>query len=171
MSAPPIPFEWTGSDFKPVGRFAKDCDRHFVVGERYILVVQEERSMTSHRHEFAWLREAWLNLPESLADQYPTAEHLRKKALVHTGYYTREDIVVPTRAEALRTAALLRRREEYAVVVVDGNVVSILTPKSQSLRAMGKQEFQESKDKIMGWVSSLVGVSPEELQRNSGKAA
>lgn len=72
---------------EPAPGFKKRCDATFTIGARYVLAPREERSSASHRHEFAWLREAWMNLPEHLAEQFPTETHLRKRALIEAGYY------------------------------------------------------------------------------------
>lgn len=161
----PIPFRWDGESMVPLPRFGKECDQRFVIGEVYRLGEIEERSLASHNHEFAWLKEAWLNLPEHLAELYPTPEHLRKRALIDAGYYHETIVDAGTNAAALRVAAAFRAREEFAVVVVRGPLVAIREAKSQSRRAMKKQEFQESKTAIMDVVAGLLGVSPEDLTR------
>lgn len=66
----PIVFDWNGEAMVP--RHPKRADREFVVGQCYSLIQQEERSSSSHRHEFAWLHEAWQSLPEHLTDRFPT---------------------------------------------------------------------------------------------------
>jgi hypothetical protein len=166
MNAPPIYARWEGDVWRPLPRFAKLADQHFVIGEDYPLVVEEERSEVTHRHEFAWLREAWRNLPEHLADEYPTAEHLRKRALIATGYCTVTDHVCASRAEAQRTAAFARAElDDYAVVIIRDNVVRVARAKSQSRRAMKAPEFQASKTAILEWVAGLLQVSSEQLQK------
>jgi hypothetical protein len=42
---------------------------------------------------------------------------------------------------------------------------------SQSYRAMGKKDFQESKDKVLAILADLIDVSPEVLGQNVGRAA
>ncbi|HZH10599.1 MAG TPA: hypothetical protein VEZ24_09525 [Microvirga sp.] len=61
--------------------------------------------------------------------------------------------------------------DEYSVVVVRGPIVVVRKPKSQSRRAMGKEEFQQSKQAVLEIVSNMIGVQPEALTRNVGKAA
>ena len=55
----------------------------------------------------------------------------------------------------------------YAIGQVRGPVVTIWTPESQSVRAMGGKRFQESKTAIMEWIAGKLGVSPEQLRRNA----
>lgn len=175
MSAPPLTFQWDGEAMRPVGRYAKEADRHFVIGQTYRLEEATERSEISHRHEFAWLREAYANLPENVALHFDNEDQLRKFALIQTGWCEREEHVYPTKAEALRQAATIRRHKtEYCLVVVRDAIVTVLTARSQRTRgagAMNKQDFNASKQAILEYVSGLIGVSPEGLTRNAGRAA
>ncbi len=50
-------------------------------------------------------------------------------------------------------------------MVVSGATITEYRAKSQSLRAMGKQEFQASKDAVLGYISDLIGVKPSELEQ------
>jgi len=145
----------------------KAADRDFVVGQVYRLAIEEERSDASHRHEFAEIRSIWENLPEKWAEHFPTAEHLRKRALIETGWHTEQLIDVGTNAGALRVASYVRGAEEFAHVVVRGGYVVIRRPKSQSRRAMPRDEFQASKTAILEWCSALIGVTPEEVRKSA----
>lgn len=167
MTAPPIPMQWTSEGMVPLRQFRRTADQHYVIGEIYAMVEENERSEVSHRHEFAWLKEAWLNLPEAMADEFPTQEHLRKRALVIAGFYTEQIIDAGTRAAALRVAVGIRARpgEEFSVVSISGSMVVIRAPKSQSRRAMKGPEFQASKIAIMEVIAEMIGVAPTDLQR------
>lgn len=166
---PPVEFTWDGEAMIP--RRPRIADRYYIVGEDYSLVIHEDRSTSTHNHEFAWLHEAWTNLPESLADLYPTAEHLRKRALIEAGYYDEQVVDVGSRAAALRVAAAIRSREEFSLVITRGPIVVIRTAKSQSRRAMNKAEFQDSKTKIMDIIAAMIGTPADALARNAGRAA
>lgn len=171
MSAPPIPCRWEGDCFRPLPGFARTADRHYVVGEVSPLAPVLERSEVSHRQEFAWLREAWQSLPEHLSDEYPTAEHLRKRMLIKTGWCTTTDYICATRAETLRWADYLRRElDEYAVVIVRDGIVRVHRARSQSRTAMNKEDFQASKTAILEAVSDLLGVAPATLERQRESA-
>ncbi len=164
MPAPPLPFQWDGDTMVP--RWPRKADEHYVIGQDYMLAPLEERSEASHRHEFAFVRDAWSTLPESLADEYPSAEFLRKRALIATGYCTVTDYVCGSNAEALRWATNLRREvDEYAVVIVQKTVVRVLRAKSQSRRAMQPDEFQASKTAILDHIAGLLDVPPDQLRR------
>lgn len=168
----PLPFRWDGDAFHPAAqRFAVAADRLFVVGEIYPLVVQEARSQASHSHYFAALHDAWQNLPEAMAERFPTPEHLRKHCLIKAGYANQREFACSSRAEALRLAAFLRPVNEFAIVTVREAVVIEWTAQSQSLRAMGKAAFQDSKQKVLDIVASYIGITADTLSSNAGKAA
>lgn len=159
MADAPLTYVWSNGALYPLRRFTAEAARRFTAGAVYMMEEVQGRSRISHDHEFAWLNDAWLSLPESLADQYPTAEHLRKRALVAAGYYHETIVDAGTNAAALRVAAYMRNKDEFAVVVVRGPLAVERTPKSQSLRAMGKADFQASKTAIMEVVAELLGTS------------
>lgn len=165
MTAPPIPFIWKDGAFHPLGRARNLAGAHYGDGEVVLLAPVEERSDASHRHEFAWLREAWLTLPENLAEQFPTADHLRKRALILAGFYNETIVDAGTNAAALRVASVMRADDGFAHVVVRGPLVVRRTAKSQSRRSMDKVEFQASKTGVMAVVAEMLGVPAEALER------
>lgn len=167
----PITFEWSGEAMVPHKRYMAQCERHFEVGQTYPLIVHEERSGASHKQYFAAVHDAWLNLPDDIALSFPSSEHLRKWALVKAGYATERVIACSSKEEARKVAAFIRPIDEYAVVIVREASIKIYTAMSQSHRAMGKKPFQDSKEKVLGIVSNLIGVKPAELTGQVGKAA
>ena len=168
--APPIPVQWTGEAFVPIGRGSRDADRYFVIGERYQLVEEKQRSAASHRHYFASVNEAWSSLPEEIAGRFPSAEHLRKFALIMTGYRDERTLVASSRAEAQRLASFVRPMDDYAVVTVEGSLVSVLTAKTQNMRAMDKATFQASKDAVLDYIAEMIGVEPGALAKQAEAA-
>lgn len=161
----PIAFQWDGETMRPLHQ--RLADKEYVVGECYTLAPFEQRSIATHNHEFAWLHEAWLNLPERYHGEMfaLSSEHLRKYALIRAGYCDCASQPCATKAEALRTAAFIRPMDEFSIVEVVGNVVNRYTAKSQSRRAMGAKVFQESKTAIMEVISNMIGVEPEQLSK------
>lgn len=160
-TAPPLAFQWDGEAMKPLN--GRRADAFYTVGERYIMAHVCQRSDATHKHEFAWLREAWMTLPDHLAERFPSAEHLRKWALIRAGYSDSHTITCASKAEALRVAAFIRPIDEFAVVIASGATVTRYTAKSQSRRAMGAKEFQDSKTAIIEVVAKLLGVEPGAL--------
>jgi hypothetical protein len=168
----PILCGWDGEAFFPASPFwAKAADKQFVVGEIYPIEVHQERSAKSHRHYFAAVAEAHANLPEYYLERFSSPEALRKFALIKAGYRDERSIVCASKAEAQRLAAFIRPMDDFCIVTVSEAVVVAYTAKSQSLRAMGKKDFQASKTAVLDIVSQLVGVTATELQVNAGQAA
>lgn len=171
-SIPPLLFRWLGDGFEPAGpAWAKRADQQFVVGETYRLEFREERSYQSHRHFFAAIHDAWQNLPEQWAQMFVSPDHLRRYALIRTGYADQELMACDSAADAERFRAYIASRDDFAIVTVHDAVVSVLTAKSQSVKAMNKAEFQESKQAVLDYVASLIGTSADTLQQNAGEAA
>ena len=164
-----IIWQWTDDGvMKPQSRFDKLCDEIFVVGELYRMATVGERSLRSHNHYFACLGDAWDNLPEPLKPRFPSVDHLRKFALIHTGYCDERHMVCADADNALRLAAFLRPLDEFAVVDVRGDVITVYTAKSQSYQAMKEpKEFQKSKQDVLEFISAMIGVTVEELKRNA----
>jgi hypothetical protein len=173
---PPVSLKYEGNGvFKALSPFhAKRCDQWYELGTVYDMEPVEPRSMKSHRHEFAWLREAYLNLPEIIADNFIDEEYLRKFALIQVGYCHTRQYVLDSKKDAAMFAAALRDDNLYDVVSVSGPIVTRYTARSQATRGKDKMtatEFQDSKTKIIGYIAGMVGVTPEELVKNAGKEA
>jgi hypothetical protein len=169
----PFPFVWTDEGcMRPPGNYwPVQADKRFVVGMQYRLVEFHDRSETSHRHYFAALHDAWQSLSDEQVERFPTSEHLRKWALIKAGYADERSIVGASKAEAQRIAAFVKPMDDYAVVTAKDAVVTVYTAKSQSMKAMGKRDFEESKQAVLGIVSEMIGVKPDELRRQAGQAA
>ena len=167
----PILYQWTGEVMQPTARMQARCDAEFVVGQLYRLEQVHDRSANSHRHYFAELHEGWRNLPEREAERFPSSEHLRAYALIRCGFADQSQIVCASKAEAQRVAAFIKPMDEYSVVTVSEAVVTVYTAQSQSMKAMGRKAFQESKTAVLDYVAALIGVSRDELKQNAGKAA
>jgi|SRR5579883_626308 len=171
-AAPPIPCHWDGESFTPASpHWARVADRHFVVGQTYPMEVREDRSIASHRHYFAAINSAWENLPEDLVERFPTADHLRKFALIRCGYADQRSIACASKAEARRLAAFIKPMDTFAVVTVTEATVTVWAAKSQSMRAMGKRDFVESKAKVLDYIAGLIGTSASALEKNASAAA
>lgn len=163
---PPLPFVWNGEHMAPLNEhWSRRADAAYVVGETYNLVCHEERSSKSHRYFFANVNELWHSLPEHLSAEFPTPDHLRKRALIRTGFRDQRSIVCASKAEALRVAAFIAPIDAYAEISVSGAVVVHLTAQSQDLKSMDRKRFRESADAVIAWISDLVGVKPAEARR------
>lgn len=167
----PLLYEGGGKFIAPSTFFCNRADERFKEGERYQMVEHHDRSANSHRHYFASIYEAWMNLPEAEAPKYPDSETLRKRALIFTGWRNETITVCASEDHANRLAALIESLDPFAVVIVRDNTVTTLRAKSQSQKAMGKADFQKSKDDVLAWCWKIVGVDPETGNANAGASA
>ena len=166
----PIAFRWDGEAMVVLPRFAKEADNRFCIGECYVLDEIQERSAKSHAHYFAALNNGFLSLPETIAAQWASPEHLRKFCLIKAGYHNHRSIVARSKAEAQRLAAFVRPMDEFAIVTVNECVVDVYTAQSQSHRAMGKQAFAASKEAVLRVLDDLLGVAKGETERAGAHA-
>lgn len=177
----PITAVWTGEVFVPDGNWSRAaCMDALGAGEVTRLLVNPDgkpRTEKSHRHQFAWVRDALENLPEHMMDA-PFAKNedcLRKHALIKCGYCDAAVLAAGSEREARRMAAhvkaLADKAHGYSITVVSGRLVYSYTPKSQTYKAMPDGEFQRSKQDILEFIAGLIGCAPEELVRNKRSAA
>ena len=170
----PVPYRcvWTGEVFRPADdRALAAINRDLGAGEIVSLERNEGISDASRGHYFASLNEAFRQLKEEDAKRFMDVEHLRAWALIQAGYYDERHIVCSSAEEAAAVAAFIQPMNYYAIVEVRNKVIRVYTAKSQSARAMNKRHFQDSKQKVLDIVSDLIGVSADDLRRNTGKAA
>ena len=164
----PLKFRWTGDAMEPASAFlARQADRQYVVGESYTLAEEKQRSTATHNHEFAFVAEAWSNLPERYAGEpwAKSPEHLRKYALIRTGFAHAQMYPCKFKAEARRLAAIIADMNEFALVLTDGRTVTRYTAMSQSRKAMDAAEFQRSKTAILEYLAELIDVEPAALEQ------
>lgn len=133
-----------------------------------ILDDPKEHSDPQRRRFFAIVREVWVNLPESLSQQYPDSEVLRKTALCRTGWCDVQTVVAGNKAAALEFAAVIRRIDRYAIVDVQGTVVMVFTARSMQKRQCPKKQFGEVSGKVLDWLSNLIG---SDVAAHAGRAA
>lgn len=169
---PSIFYIWTDQGtWKPLDRFTAECDGLFYVGEVRQLEIVEPRSRISHDHYFVCLREAYLQLPEMFHPEFHNEEKFRKWLLIQAGYCDETRFMLASPEEAFKFAAYCAGLDEYAVIDVQGNFVSIRKAVTQSKKAMGNRLFQESKQAVFDVYYKLTGIDPTTLKRNAGKAA
>jgi len=145
--------------FFPLRSTLRRCLDAFRHGESLILTIERQRSMASHRHQFAQIRDLWANIHEDDAGQPWAAnpETFRKHALIATGYRVVNTIDAGSKAAAERVAAAIpAMHREYCIASVQGPLVIVATAESQSVRAMGAQRFQASKTAVLDWCEARV---------------
>ena len=134
------------------------------VGEVHGWQIAEHRSKASHDHFFAIINEAWRNLPEDMADDFPSPEHLRKWALIKSGFCSETRIACANNNEAMTLATKAKAMDKYSIVAIDGKAVTIWTADSQRRDAMGRQAFQEAKERAIHIISNLLGIDATSLK-------
>lgn len=153
------PLRYLGEgQFQAPGIFARKLDASLVIGEVLRWEQVPERSLKSHKFYFATIADAWGNLPESLADELPSPEHLRKYALIKAGYCDMSKVVLSTNRQAIQLSAIMAAMDACAVFEVSGNVLTVWQAHSQSMKAMGKKQFEESKQAVLDVISGLIGA-------------
>lgn len=169
----PIPCIYEGDgEFRARGaRWAGLCDKRFVVGETYLLIEEEQRSIESHRHQFAYLRDVWLNWPEYADLQFVDADDLRKHALIMSGWKIEKKAAFSSNKDATTAMTFaMQQAREYTLFSVSGNVMVALTARSQKMRGperMTKAEFQKSKTDVLEWIEAYL----DDLRKSKGIAA
>ena len=128
------------------------------VGEVHGWQMAEHRSKASHDHFFACVNEAWKNLSEDMADDFPSPEHLRKWSLIKAGFCSETRIACANNSEAMTLATKAKAMDKYSIVAIDGKAVTIWTADSQRRDAMGRQAFQEAKERALHIISNLIGT-------------
>jgi hypothetical protein len=166
MESPfPIRFAWDGETMTPATKYwARQADERFVVGVTYTMDEIFVRSHQTHAHYFACVKAAWDSLPDDKRPQFPSAEHLRKFALIRSGYCTMVQHSCKSAAEAERLASALKPYDTYQIVEVSGSIVTVFHAMSQDHRSMDKATFQASKEAVLTWIGDLIGADPTELR-------
>lgn len=172
----PITYQWDSeaNAMIPKVHDAALARRQFKHGADYRLAVREERSPESLGHYMATLKDIHDNLDDAHREEYPTPQHLRKRALIKLGYRHVVDFPCESEKEAKlmkdRLAKFIKADDEYAVIVRSGSVVRKMTAMSQSRDGeMDRQTFEESKRQVLDLAAGLVGASRKEAERNGSK--
>lgn len=169
----PIPCVYEGDgEFRARGAaWQARCDKRFACGEVYLLVEEEHRSIESHRHQFAFIRETWLNWPEYADLQFTNEDDLRKHALIMSGWAVEKKQAFSSNRDANNAVAMVMvLAREYVLCSVAGNVMVVKTARSQKMRGperMTKAEFQKSKTDLMEWIEAYL----DDLRKTRGVAA
>lgn len=163
MTVPPQRFRWDGETLIPFN--PKYADKHLIVGCDYIMGEMKDRSDKSHSHYFACIHHAWANLPHQWADTFPTVDHLRARALIACGYTQTKQIICKNATDAMRFSVYLQDENDYQVVTLDDNVVTVFKALSQNYKAMPGKMFQKSKEDVLQYCADMIGVTVDELMQ------
>lgn len=184
MKLRPLPFRWIAVDLVdqdgvaervmamvPNKPYRKTAAMQYEEGQEYLLAPHEARSMASHGHYFATIHEYYVNLPETIMARWPSSEHFRKWCLCETGWYSEKEFEMADEKKAESLAHFIRTEDEFARIFVRAARVLVHLPLSQSLRAMGKTDFEASKQDVLALAAQFVGVSPSAMGNEVGRHA
>lgn len=121
-----------------------------------------DRSDKEHGRAFAVINELFQTMPESLSEMpyAKSADALRKHALIKTEYCNDDVLVFETKDQAIsqapQIARMARRDHGYAIVIVSGPCIYVVTPHSQSKAAMGHKPFHDSVTAVENWIKELL---------------
>lgn len=167
----PIEAIWNGEHFAPISPYwVRRADKQFARGEVLRLIDEPERSNRSHNHFFASVQNAFDSLPPLWAERFNSPDALRKYCLIKAGFCFSDSITCPSHADALRVAAFVRGADEFALVDVKKSVVTRYTAKSQSYKAMGRDEFKASKEGVLRVLAETLEVTTSELKASEPTA-
>lgn len=116
----------------------------------------KQRSVASHNSFFAELQELYDTMPEIVTERFPSFDAFRKFCLIRTGWRNETVYNCATRAEARIWAIRLRELDSFSVVAVSHDQITVWTAKSQSMKAMGKEDFQKSRDDVTAYAKQLL---------------
>lgn len=174
MKIEPVAFIWNSREMVPLDRFRALANRQFRAGQEYALVPHQGRSEKAHGLYFKCVEVAWQNLPEqwqrrpdSNRERFPTSNALRKWALVQEGFADEHVTVCDTNEVAMQVAALARTLDEFSIIRVSDNIVTVWVAQSQDHHAMGHEAFQASMAKVLSRLSDMLGIATDDLVENA----
>lgn len=176
MKIEPCAFIWNSREMVPLDRFRALANRQFRAGQEYALVPHQGRSEKAHGLYFKCVQVVWQNLPEqwqrrtdSNRERFPTSTALRKWALVQEGFANEHVTVCDSNEVAMQVAALARTLDEFSIIRVSENIVTVWVAQSQDHHSMGHDDFQRSMDKVLSRLSQMLGISIDELTEEAKK--
>lgn len=159
----------------PVPRYRKAAAAQFASGEEYPLIKLQPRDMRSHNHYFAAVGNAFDNLPEKIAARFPSAEHLRKWALIETNWFDEKEFDCPDEKFARRLGTFIRTEDEYARISFHASgrtwKVIVRRAKSQAVLELGAEDFKQSKKDVLDLLEAMTSVPKGSLMKHAGRSA
>ena len=155
----------------PSVRYRKIAERQFGAGGEHVLEESAERSMASHNHYFAELNDLFQNIPHNMEARWPSLNHFRRWLLIECGWFLEKEFDMASEKHAKALGTFVRTNDAFARISIHGHKVIVRTARSQSMKAMGKDDFMRSKNDVFNLASQLVGVKRSDANKNAGKAA
>lgn len=173
--APQIIYECADGAMRPLAYLKDLFDRTFKPGKRYKLAEFRERSRQTHNHFFAAVQGYWENWPENYERDLPSADILRKHALIRTGHYVQAVMAHQSIEAATAYVRDFIRYVDYAEGSITSTALGTATvmriAKTQRKDVMDDAEFQRSKTDVLEFCASVTGIPPEQMKREAKKGA
>ena len=136
---------------------------------------REPRSLAQLRRYFAMIRATFHHWPESHERQFASEEECRKWLQMKAGHREIGATIPLTgmskeRAMLLAEAAI-RAAGSYAVPVIHGDTLAIWRPKSIAFSKLGHKEACRLFDDVADVIRAETGIDPEEMMRETERAA
>ena len=160
-------YQWEGGVLRPLTVFVEQAAKQFAEGACYQLALVDERSQAAHNHYFGLIKEAFDTLPEHWGDRFANEDHLRQWCLIKRGFRKESIVVATSLKQAGSIAALASTLNNYAVVQVRENIVTVYVARTQKLLrnhpdGMDKHDFQASKQAVLEECAHMLGVDVNE---------
>jgi hypothetical protein len=184
MRPQPVAFDWKELDvcveggevvrtwaMVPLRKYHNVCRRQFGDGGEHVLEPVSERSMASHNQYFAAMHDHYLNLPETVSARWPTETHFRRWLLIECGFFDEKEFDMDDSPNARRLGTFIRTEDEYARILIRGTKVIVRRAQSQSIAAMKKVRFEESKKATLDLAEAFTSVPRGQAMREAGRHA
>lgn len=155
LNARPLPSQFAGEWWVPASYAEKLEDA----------LREDMREKSSLRGYMAEINKLWKNIPEKFekAPWAKSSDAFRKFGLIKTGFCDVSIDCFANQEDAIRAAArigyMARMAHGFAITRAKGDTVECITPHSQSLKAMGKEQFNKSKADVLDYCRGIVGVT------------
>lgn len=107
---------------------------------------------------FAKLRDVHSNLSPRHAQRWPSAEVLRKHALIAAGHCDTMTVAAGSKAAVEPLVEAFKAMDRYCIVVPSGTVLTIYRARSMSRKHLLRPQFHEVAEKCFAWIESQTGI-------------
>ncbi|HXF89550.1 MAG TPA: hypothetical protein VNK48_14435 [Xanthobacteraceae bacterium] len=133
------------------------------------------RSLEQHRRFFAIVRALYHHWPETHERQFASEEECRKWIQMRAGHFEVGASIpltgMPKERAVLLAEAAIRAAGSYAEVILNGNVLVVLTPKSIAFDKLGHKEFCVLNEAVAEVILAETGLNVETLLNEHEGAA
>ena len=107
---------------------------------------------------FAQIRDVHSNLRDEHRQRWPSAEIMRKHALINVGYCDSMQVAAGSKAAAPRIADAFKHMDRYCLVDVRDSVLTVFTARSMSRNSLRKPQFHEVAEAALHWIFQQTGI-------------